>query len=262
MNKTALITGASSGIGLELANIHAERGGDLILVARRQKRLEALKEELAKKHGVRVEIVVSDLSQPQAAQQIYQQVKEKNLEVHYLINNAGFGQLGRFEEMDWQRIQDMIQVNITSLTQLTHLFLKEMVVRNEGKILNVASSAGMVPGGPLMSVYYATKAYVLSFSKGLAGELDGRNVTVTALCPGATKTEFDVAANLQKSKLFQNVKFTARQVAEDGYNAMLKGQLVKTSALDFGTRLGLKLMPFVMDKIILRQIRSLQEERS
>jgi len=234
----------------------------LILIARRQSRLEALKEELTRKHSIKVEILAHDLSQPEAPQQIYKKVKEKDMVVHYLINNAGFGQLGRFEQMDWQRIQDMIQVNITALTHLTHLFLKDMIARNEGKILNVASSAGMVPGGPLMSVYYATKAYVLSFSRGLAGELEERNITVTALCPGATKTEFCETANMQKSKLFQNVKFSARKVAEDGYKAMLEGQLVKTSALDFGTSLGLKLMPFVSDKIILRQIRALQEEKS
>lgn len=259
MNKTALITGASAGIGKDHAVIHASKGGNLVLVARREEALENLKNELTQEYGVEVKIIVKDLSEVNSAEEIYQEIKSEGIVVDYLINNAGFGGRGYFHEMDLKKQKEMINLNIIALVELTYKFLPEMIERNSGKILNVASSAGMVPGGPLQSVYFATKAFVLSFSQGLAGELFGTNVSVTALCPGATKTEFGIAADLENTKLFANVKYTAGEVARDGYSAMLKGEIVKVSALNLVDRLSLKLIPFVPVKIVLNQIKAMQE---
>lgn len=224
MMGTALVTGASAGIGEELARVHAEQGGDLILVARRRDRLDELAAELAAAHGVRVDVIAMDLSKSGAAKRLYAQVSELGLTVDVLINNAGLGAHGCFHESTLARQMQMVQVNIAALTELTHLFVQDMVERGAGRILNVGSTAGFLPG-PLQAVYYATKAYVNSFSQAIANELDGTGVTVTVLCPGPVATEFQEVADLGGVKGFD---FTAdaRSVAECGYRAMTRGRLV------------------------------------
>jgi short-subunit dehydrogenase len=220
--KTALITGASSGIGSELARIHAARGGDLVVLARRVDRLESLKAELQAAHKVNVQTLVEDLSKPDAPQRVYDEIRSRRIRIDYLINNAGFGYRGLFHEQDWDRNQAMIQVNIVALAALTRLFVPDMVARRSGRILNVASMAGFV-AGPLQSVYYASKAFVVSFSEALASELAGTGVTVTALCPGPVETEFVDRADLKEARGFAKGA-SARSVAECGYDAMLQGR--------------------------------------
>ncbi|MDG6259157.1 SDR family NAD(P)-dependent oxidoreductase [Glaesserella parasuis] len=189
MKQTALITGASNGIGLELAKIHAKKGGDVVLVARSKEKLAELAHDLANTYGIKATVIAQDLSEPNATQAIFAQTEAQGITVDILINNAGFGGHGRFFERDLAKEQQMIQVNITTLTELSHFYLKGMVERRCGKILNVSSTAGFLPG-PLQAVYYATKAYVTSFSQAIAEEVAEFGVTVTALCPGAVATGF------------------------------------------------------------------------
>ncbi|MBC7381593.1 MAG: SDR family oxidoreductase [Bacteroidia bacterium] len=224
--KTALITGASNGIGLELAKIHAGRGGNLVLVARNKPKLEELKAELEMQYKVLVLIIEKDLSVKDSAQQVYEEIKRLNIEVDYLINNAGFGDYGMFYETDWNKEFQMINLNITTLTQFTKLFIKDMVIRKSGKIMNVASTAAFL-SGPTMAVYFATKAYVLSFSEAIANEVNDKGVSVTALCPGATESGFQQTAAMQESGLVKGKKLpAAKEVALFGYEEMLKGKTV------------------------------------
>lgn len=260
MGYTALITGASSGIGREIAHIHAWRGGDLVVVARREGALLELKRELEEQHRVSVMVLPMDLSVPDAAERIYERTREAKIEVDYLINNAGFGGHGRFHERDWETDRAMIQVNITALTGLTHMYLKEMVERGSGKVLNVASSAGFLPG-PLQAVYYATKSYVVSFSQAIAEELAETGVTVTALCPGPVDTEFMEAADLEGVSFFEKQAVTPRKVAQIGYEAMLKGRLI---AFD-QKRLRLLMdyvVPLIPRKLLLRISRMTMEKQT
>jgi short-subunit dehydrogenase len=203
MKKVALITGASSGIGKELAGIHAENGGDLVIVARGKEKLDALKVALEKKHKVKVAVIAKDLAAPNAAREIYDEITKSGIEIEFLINNAGFGALGKFHELELERQVNMINLNITALTVLTRLFLPEFVRKNKGKILNVSSTASFMPG-PLQAVYYASKAYVTFLSNALAEELQGTKVTVTNLMPGATETEFGAVSGMDKTELFKN----------------------------------------------------------
>jgi short-subunit dehydrogenase len=258
MKNVALITGASSGIGRELAWIHAERGNDLIIVARRERELQALAQAIAAKHGTAVRVIGKDLSVATAPQEIFDEVAGAGLQVDYLINNAGIGLLGNFIERDLQATLPMIQINIVALTALTRLFLPSMVARNYGWVLNVASVAGLMPGGPLQSVYFASKAYVVSFSGGLAEELHASKVTVTALCPGPTETEFAQAAEMNASAVFANA-FSARSVAEAGYDAMLKGELLRIAGVSLGQRVMIPIMPLLPRAGILSAIRKTQE---
>lgn len=222
----ALITGASSGIGLELARVFAENGIDVILVARSEDKLNALAQELVATHGVKAEVVVCDLSEQGAAQRLYNVIKENGWGVDYVVNNAGFGVYGEFTKTDWQAEAAMLQVNIVALTQLTKLFLPDLIAKGSGRILNVASTASFQPG-PLMAMYFASKAYVLSFSQAIANELKGTGVTVTALCPGATETGFQQAAGATGSRLFDMRTLpTGADVARCGYRAMMKGKRV------------------------------------
>jgi uncharacterized protein len=226
MKKTALITGASNGIGLELAKIHASKGDNLVLVARNKSRLDELKKELETKYKVSIYIIDKDLSVTNAAQQVFDETKNQNIQVDYLINNAGFGDFGMFYETDWNKELQMINLNITCLTQFTKLYIKEMVNRKSGKIMNVASTAAF-QSGPTMAVYYATKAFVLSFSEAIDNEVSDKGVTVTALCPGATESGFQDAANMQESKLVKGKKLpTSNEVAMYGYDSMMKGKTV------------------------------------
>jgi hypothetical protein len=223
---TALITGASNGIGLELARFHASKGGDLVLVARNKSKLDEIKTELEKKYHISVYTIGKDLSVAKSAQEVHDQTTKQNIQIDYLINNAGFGDFGMFAESNLEKQLQMISVNITALTALTHLYLPGMIKKGSGKILNVASTAAFQPG-PTMAVYYATKAYVLHFSEAIANELKGSGVTVTALCPGATESGFQSAADMHESKLVKGKKLpSAKEVALYGYKAMMNNRTV------------------------------------
>lgn len=229
--KTALITGASSGIGYELAKLFARDGYNLVLVARSKQKLIQLADELTEKFGVSVKVIAKDLALATSPDEIYMEVQELSINIHFLINNAGFATYGFFSETDSASELQMLQVNIVSLTHLTKLFLNEMLKQGEGKILNVASTAAFQPG-PLMAVYYATKAYVLSFSEAIANELRGSGVTVTALCPGPTKSGFQKRADMEKSKLVSGQKIMdAENVAMIGYRGLMKNQAVVVPGL-------------------------------
>lgn len=223
---TALITGASSGIGLELATIFAKNQINLVLIARNKPDLEKIKVTLEKVYDVKVYVYVCDLAKPDCAQQLYEVMSNEGIEIDYLVNNAGFGDYGEFIDSDAGKNYDMMMLNMVTLTEMTHLFLPSMKDHGFGRILNVASTAAFQPG-PLMSVYYATKAYVLSFSEGISEELHGSGVTVTVLCPGPTETKFQKAANLESSKLFKSVSvMDAQTVAQVGFEAMQEGDVI------------------------------------
>ena len=226
MKNTALITGASNGIGLELAKVHASKGGDLVLVARNKTKLNELKAELESQFKVSVYTIGKDLSANNSAQEVYDETTKQNIQIDYLINNAGFGDFGMFAETEWNKELQMINLNITTLTQFTKLYLQDMVKRKSGKIMNVASTAAF-QSGPTMAVYYATKAYVLSFSEAVDNEVSGKGVTVTTLCPGPTESGFQAAAAMEESNLVKGKKLpTAKEVAEYGYSSMMKGKTV------------------------------------
>jgi short-subunit dehydrogenase len=223
---TALITGASNGIGLELAKIHASKGGNLVLVARNKTKLDELKSELEKQYKVSVYTIGKDLSLINAAQEVFDETQKAGIQIDYLINNAGFGDFGMFVDADWKKEEQMINLNITTLTQFTKLYLKEMVKRKSGKIMNVASTAAFQPG-PVMAVYFATKAYVLNFSEAVDNEVRDKGVTITTLCPGPTESGFQAAATMEESNLVKGRKLpSSKEVAEYGYAAMLKGKTV------------------------------------
>lgn len=226
MKKTALITGASGGIGYELAKIFAKNGTDLVLVARNKSKLDEFKTELEKQFGISVYTIGKDLSESESVREVYEETAKQNIKVDYLINNAGFGDLGMFTETDWKKEERMINLNIKALTLLTKLYLKEMVNRGSGKIMNVASTAAFQPG-PMMAVYCATKSYVLNFSQAINNEVKSRGVTVTALCPGPTKSGFQDASGMKESKIVTKIKMpSSKTVAEFGYKAMMKRKTV------------------------------------
>jgi short-subunit dehydrogenase len=236
-SKTALITGASFGIGMEFARIFAREGYNLVLVARNGDRLRQLASELEKAHGTRSLILATDLTEPGAAAYVLDQTTRADIQVDVLVNNAGFGQYGLFAENDLEGCLGQIQLNVTTLTHLTRLYLPAMIERAEtdrtpertpGRILNVASTAAFQPG-PLMAVYFATKAYVLHFSEALANELQGTGITVTCLCPGATATEFQKRAKATGMNLLKFGSMDARTVAEDGYRGLIAGKPVVIS---------------------------------
>ena len=223
MNKWVMITGASRGIGHEFSKLFAADGYQLVLVARDQPRLQQIADELSARHRITVKVIAKDLASATAAQEIAHELGEEQISISILVNNAGFGLQGSFAELDLQRHLDLIQVNIASLVQLTHLFLKPMLVRREGRILNIASTAAFLPG-PYMAMYYASKAFVHSFSCALAEELKGSSVTVTALYPGMTRSEFHARAGLKRPDNFIMMK--ADEVARIGYQALMRGKPV------------------------------------
>lgn len=254
---TALITGASAGIGLELARIHAQRGGDLVLVARSKDKLESLKLELERTYKTKVIVVSEDLSLAGAAERIFRQTERQGIEVNTLINNAGFGGHGFFHERNLEDEQAMMQVNMVALTQLTHYYLQGMVTRQSGRIMNVSSTASFMPG-PLQAVYYATKAYVTSFTQALAEEVNEHNISVTALCPGAVATGFVKAGNLEGVKIWKNAK-TPISVAQFGYKAMEKGKLVAINEGKLAFLLNW-IVPLLPRKIMLKTSRQAMEK--
>lgn len=255
----ALITGASAGIGRELARVHASRGGNCVLVARRGDALRALQHELESAHGIRVYVIEADLAQQGAADRIVQELHQKELAIDILINNAAFGSYGAFHTADIDRNTDMITVNITALVQLTRLVLPQMVMRGRGRILNVASTAAFLPG-PTMSVYYASKAFVLHFSEAIADDVRDTGVTVTALCPGPTESEFADVANVRKSVIFQRLPVpSSRAVAEYGYRAMMRGKRVAIHGVL--NALTARIVAFIPRGLVVRVARMIQQSR-
>jgi hypothetical protein len=228
MNKNALITGATAGIGFEFAELLAAKGHDLALVARDQARLAERAKSLEARHKIRVKTLAKDLSDPASAAEIFGELKSCNFPISILINNAGSGVYGLFAETELARQLEMLQVNMISLAQLTKLFLKPMIDSNEGRILNVASTVSFQPG-PYLALYSASKAFVCSFSCALALELKNTGVTVTALCPGGTQTEFQQRAGMGHSSSLRPM--TARSVAEIGCEAMFKGRPIVVAGL-------------------------------
>ena len=222
----AVVTGASSGIGLELARLLGSDGHDLVLVARRRDRLEEISTGLRAEFGAAASVLAGDLSDPDGARRLTRTLLDLGRPIDVLVNDAGFGVAGFFAETPLERELEMIRVNIAALTELTKAVLPSMLARRRGRILNVASTAAFQPG-PLMAVYYASKAYVLSFSEALANEVARTGVTVTALCPGPTRTEFQTAAGVAETRLFHSPLVSdARTVARVGYRGMLRGKRV------------------------------------
>ncbi|MEO0485943.1 MAG: SDR family oxidoreductase [Pseudomonadota bacterium] len=240
MPNTALITGASSGIGAELARYHARKGGDLVISARRGDALEALKEELSTEHGVAVHVVTGDLGAPGGADAVIAQVDALGVDIDILINNAGFGGHGRHIDRDAAVERMMIELNVQSLVALTHHFGGKMAARGKGRILNVGSTAGFMPG-PNQAVYFATKAFVNSFSQAVDHELRPSGVTCTVLAPGYVHTEFATVAELEGTQLVNQKGATAKSVAKHGYDAMRRGELVTINE---------KLLSFTMNWVI------------
>ncbi len=216
---TALITGASGGLGEEFAKLFAQDGYDLVLVARNKERLQSIAKELEAKHRITAHVIVIDLSMPDAAEKLLKKLQRKNIAIHTLVNNAGFGAYGLFHKTTYEQEKQLLQVNIAALTDLTKLLLPQMVKKKSGAILNIASTAAFQPG-PLMAVYYASKAYVMNLSVALSEEVQGTGVTVTCLCPGPTKTGFEKNAHMGTSKLFERKAMDAAAVCQIGYRAL------------------------------------------
>jgi short-subunit dehydrogenase len=223
--ETVLITGASSGIGQEFARLFARGRTDLVLVARRRDRLEHLADELTLQHRIEAAVITADLAEPDAPARIQGEIEVRGLTVDVLVNNAGFGARGRFADLDGQRQLDMIAVNVKALVELTRRFLPAMTLRRRGGILNVGSQAGFIPG-PEMAVYYATKAFVLSFTEALAEELRGTGVRVSVLAPGPVATEFAQAAGMTSSRLFELRAADAAAIARAGYDGFRRGRVI------------------------------------
>ena len=223
-SQTALITGASTGIGRELAKLFAKDHYSLVLVARNGARLAEFADELQRQFGISATSFPLDLSTSPAPQFLFDQLAREQITIDVLVNNAGYGRLGAFAEVPIEESMGQIALNVTALTHLTRVFLGAMLERNSGKILNVASTAGFQPG-PTMAVYYATKAYVISFSEALADELRQTGISVTCLCPGATDTGFQIRTGTENTNLFRRMRpMDAKKVALDGYRGLMKGK--------------------------------------
>lgn len=254
--KTTLITGASSGIGLELAKIFAKEGHDLILVARSKTKLELLKKEIEEEFKVKAYLAVVDLSKTDSPEKLKESLKKNEVSVEILVNNAGFGDYGEFKDSDIKKQEEMINLNILALTKLTRIFLPE-IIQNKGKILNVASVAGFMPG-PLMSVYYATKAYVISFSEALAEELKENGVSVTVLCPGPVKTNFAEVAQVNKNMFSGNIP-GPKEVAEYGYEMLMKSKIIAVHGTQY--KFLTKLPRFLPRKTIRTMVNKVHKQK-
>ncbi len=252
----ALVTGASSGIGAEFARLHAEKGGDVVITARSTEKLAALKAEIEAEHGVSVHVFALDLGAADGAQTLYDRVTAAGHEIEILINNAGSGGHGRHVERDLAAEQAMIDLNVKALVTLTHAFGRDMAARGSGRILNVGSTAGFMPG-PMQAVYFATKAFVVSFSQAVDHELRGRGVTCTVLAPGYVETGFAKAADLEGTFLEKSNGATPRSVARCGYDAMRRGALVAINEgrLDFAVNWVIPLLP---RRAVLRMVEKMQ----
>ncbi|MEH2069117.1 MAG: SDR family oxidoreductase [Nostoc sp.] len=257
--KTALITGAASGIGYQLACLFAADDYNLVLVDKNGIKLLEIAEKFQLKFGNFVKDIVKDLSISTSPEEIFTELQQANIKVDVLVNNAGFGTYGLFNETDLTAELEMLQVNLVCLTHLTKLFLKDMVNQGEGKILNVASAAAFQPG-PLMAVYFATKAYILSFSEAIANELEGTGVTVTVLCPGSTESAFHQRTGMANSKMLKSKRMMdAQTVAEIGYRGLMKGKIIVIPG--FINKLLAKIVRFVPRKIVTKIVRNMQEEK-
>jgi len=255
--EAGLITGASSGIGKELAKIHAAHGHNVVLVARREEHLKALAEEIVRQYNVKTWVIAADLSSAEGVDAVVEQIRHEGIFVNYLFNNAGFGGWGKFYERTKEADAKMIDVNVQALTRLMHAFLPEMVQHNEGRILNTASTAGFIPG-PLQATYFATKAFVVSLTKATSFELRRTNITVTALCPGPVKTEFDTVAGMGNSAMFANGA-DSYTTAKKGYKAMMKGKRIKIS--EFSYTLLIKVLgPILPDALVMRVVEKMQSK--
>ena len=267
--ETVLITGASSGIGYELAKIYAKNGHNLVVVARNKDKLEILKKEIFEEisKNIKITVIENDLSLENAAERLYNQVKSEKLKINVLVNNAGVGIYGKFSEFDeetMKRNDAMINLNIKAVVELTRLFLNDMLKDGNGGILNVSSIAAFMPG-PLMSTYYASKAFVQSFTEAVREEVKndvrGKNIRISALCPGPTDTGFEKSSNLEESSLFERLKvMTAKKVAEIGYKDFQKGKAVIIPGIFnriavFGTR-------FLSRKFVVKTAGKLQERKN
>jgi short-subunit dehydrogenase len=256
---TALITGASSGIGYELAAVMAGHGHDLVLVARNSPALEVLQHTLEAQYLINVRVIAKDLARREAVGELMEELTRDDIHIHYLVNNAGFGVFGEFRTTDWKREEEMIRVNILALTELVKAVLPGMLQRGHGRIMNVASTAAFQPG-PLMAIYYATKAFVLSFSEAIAEELRGTGVTVTALCPGPTLSGFQQAASMEESGLVKGRRLpTSREVAEFGYRSMKAGKTVAIHGVR--NRMLTLLVRLAPRRIVTRMVHALQNIR-
>jgi len=251
---TALVTGASEGIGYELTRLFAENGYDVVMVARSKGRMNEIADEVEKEFGISAQVIKKDLSVPGSSEEVY----EESPEIEVLVNNAGIGTCGFFHENDTAREVDTVRLNVETPTHLTRLFLEDMVERDEGRILNVSSMAAFQPG-PTMAVYYATKAYLLSFSEALSNELKGTGVSVTALCPGPTETAFIRKAGEENSRINEGDKMSQRTVAEAGYNGLMKGKNVVVPG--FKNRMLVRLTKIAPKSLVIRVVRYLQEPK-
>ncbi len=257
--KTALITGASMGIGLELARQFASHGHDVFLVARHKDTLDAVAARLESESGMSAQVLVADLADRTAPQALFDEITSRGSQIDFLVNNAGFGIGGKYSETDGSSELDIIQVNIAALTHLTKLFLPQMLARGNGRIMQVASIAAFQPG-PMMAVYYASKAYVLSFSQALSEELRDSGVTVTALCPGPTATNFAATARVSNSMVFAKTGVArASDVASYGYSAMMRGKRIAIPS--FRDRVMVQVQRAVPRALVTRIVRKLQENR-
>ena len=257
MQQTGLITGASSGIGRALAHEHARRGRDLIIVARREGELNELAAELRQQSGVEVMVIAKDLTAPGACKDIYDQVTAAGIQVDYLFNNAGFGGVGKFHERKLATDLGMIDLNVKAVVELTHYFLQDMLARGKGKILNTSSTAGYMPG-PLQAVYFATKAFVNSFTWAVGKEVEGSGVTLTTLNPGAVRTEFAERADMEDSELFKNAK-TPEYTAKKGYAGMEAGK--REVITETGLRLTIKAgLPFIPAGVAMGMVEKMQQK--
>lgn len=260
MSKTVLITGASTGIGYELAKLFAKDKYELIIIARNETKLSETASFLIKDYNVKVKFIPKDLSEPDSAKEIFDELKKENISIDMLVNNAGFGDQGAFADSDMKNDIEMISLNISSLVILNRLFLNDMLKRNSGRIMNVASTAAF-QSGPFMAVYYASKAFVLSFSEAVSEELTGTNVTVSCLCPGPTETEFQNRAGIKKTKMMSGKRFTvmtAEEVALTGYKEMMKGKRIIIPG--FANKAGAFIVRFIPRKIITKITRSLNSK--
>ena len=260
MPDTALITGASGGIGEELARLLAAGGANVVLVARGADRLASLAGELSRAHRVNASVIPQDLSAPDAVDAIGRELAARQLTIDILVNNAGFGVYGPFAATPAAEEARMIQVNVAALTMLTKRLLPGMIERRHGRVLNVASTAAFQPG-PLMAVYYASKAYVLSFSEALSNETSGTGVSVTCLCPGPTGTGFQDRARMRESRLFSMLSVaSAADVARAGYDGMMAGRAIVIPGL--ANKAGVQAVRVTPRALVRRLVRVLQDRRS
>lgn len=258
MSNTALITGASSGIGAEFARYHAAKGGDVVLTARSESALRTLAAELEADHGVKAHVFAVDLAAPEGAAGLIKQIGDASLEIGILINNAGFGGQGRHVDRPLEDELGMIDLNVKAVVSLSHHFGREMADRGQGRILNVGSTAGFMPG-PLQGVYFATKAFVKSYSQALDHELRPKGVTVTLLAPGYVKTAFADRADLHGTKLVASGGKSPASVAKHGYDAMLAGKLVTVNELPLAFMVNW-LIPLLPRRAVLKMIERMQHK--